>query len=217
MKVVVNDRDVQTLVAMLRKLDLEPAETSEEFKYENPVLVLLDAVLSIRRKYYAFVVPRVKGFEQDFPQVQNLKQLLDLISVSSIEGFCRVWNYNHESRVLILRDLALRFISYADDLKEKSDLDAMKHWASNCSVSEHKSFGVKGIGLATYQYLRMMLGVPTVKPDVHIRRAVSTAIEKKVNDIYAIELIERASEELGHPAILIDNYLWKKYAASATK
>ena len=216
MKVAVNDRDVQALVAMLRKLELEPAETSEEFKYENPVLVLLDAVLSIRRKYYAFVVPRVKGFEKDFPQVQNLNQLLDLISVSSIEGFCRIWNYNHESRVLILRDLALRFICYADDLKEKSDLDAMKHWTSSCTVFDHKFFGVKGIGLATFQYLRMMLGVPTVKPDVHIRRAVSTIIEREVNDIDAIELIEKASTELGYPAIIIDNYFWKKYAASVT-
>jgi len=189
--------------------------TPEEFGYSNPVLICLDAVLSINRRYYSFVVPRIRYFEESYPQIQTLGQISDLIADLGYEGFHVVWRYRHVERARTLDSLVNRFVLYRFHLGETDDLRAMKHWARTSSVVSHGSLGVPGIGLATFQYLRMMLGVSTVKPDVHIKRAVSAALGRRVTDLEAISLVERASDVLGLPATLVDHNLWRRTASDS--
>jgi hypothetical protein len=54
----------QQLVDYVKRLRLDFRLTGTEFGYENPVLILVDAVLSMNRKYDAFVVPRIRLMEQ---------------------------------------------------------------------------------------------------------------------------------------------------------
>ncbi len=44
----------------VNSLNLDFNQTPGEFDYDNPVLILVDAVLSMNRKYDSFVVPRVE-------------------------------------------------------------------------------------------------------------------------------------------------------------
>ena len=119
------------------------------------------------------------------------------------------------ARVKTLENLVNRYMAYANEINEANDLVAMKDWAQKSSVMDYEKFGVNGIGLATFQYLRMMLGVSTVKPDVHIKRAVSSALSRRVADLEAIWLVEKASEEMGLPATLVDHNLWRNFASDA--
>jgi hypothetical protein len=193
--------------------DFQPAE----YGYENPIHICLDAVLSINRRYFRFVVPRIKYFQENYPDITTLAQLKNLIQKVGYNGFATVWNYKHPSRVETLESLVSKYIEYNIALNFSDDLAGMRHWANHTNVSAYMQFGVKGIGLATFQYLRMLLGVPTVKPDVHIKRAVSEALRRKVTDLEAIWIVEQASKEIGLSATIVDHSLWRVFASDSDR
>lgn len=205
--------DIRRVVRYLSTIPLDYQMLPDEFGYSSPVLICLDAVLSINRKYYSFVVPRIKYFEENYPHICTLEQLASLIHELGYEGFHVVWRYKHIARVRTLDSLVTKYMNYAKEIGEKDDLVAMRIWAQKSSVVDYKNFGVYGIGLATFQYLRMMLGVSTVKPDVHIKRAVRYALQRPVSDLEAICLIEKASEAMGLPTTLVDHNLWRHFAS----
>lgn len=207
------EQEIKQLTAYIsQNIPITQKFQDEEFGYDNPVDVCIDAVLSIRRKYNSFVIPRLEQFKQNYPDINTLSALSKMIHDLGPEQFCTAWNYNHSARVEMLQSLTQRFLEYNEANNFQEELNGMKHWANSVSVSKYKDFGVKGIGLATFQYLRMLLGVQTVKPDVHIKKACGLALNRTVNDLEAIELIEQVSKRLDLPATVVDHNIWKKFA-----
>lgn len=190
--------------------------TSNEFGYENPVLICMDAVLSINRKYAAFVTPRIDNFKREYPDIDTLEALTKLIKQKGYEGFCAVWNYRHIERVGLLHRLSTKFLEYKYQSNRTNDLAAMKDWASSVDVMDYLNFNVKGIGLKTFQYLRMLLGVPTVKPDRHISRAVALALGRSSSEIESISLLVSASKQLGLDVTNVDHNIWKFFSEKKT-
>lgn len=209
-------RDVQKLAEyIVREIPLVHEMTSSEFGYDNPVLICMDAVLSMNRKYVGFVKPRIDDFRNEYPSINTLESLRKLIQLKGHEGFCEVWNYRHVERVDLLERLSTKFLTIANQEKQTSDLAAMRDWAARVDVMDHLNFNVKGIGLATFQYLRMLLGVATVKPDVHISRAVALALGDGRNLVESISLLEDASKQIGLDATHVDHNIWKYFSEKA--
>jgi hypothetical protein len=67
----------------------------------------------------------------------------------------------------------------------------MAAWAG---PGDYLSVAARGFGLAGFQYLRMLFGAQTTKPDIHIIRFVSTIIGRKVTDVQALYLLERTAK-----------------------
>lgn len=210
----ISEQDIQVFIAYLQKeISLDGAIEPEEFGYDQPAIICMDAVLSIRRKYNAFVVPRLQAFGEQYPDVKSLTALEKMIESLGEDRFCKAWNYNHLDRVHLLRRLIARFLDYINEHKFVDELEGMRHWAINTQPAAYKHFGVQGIGLATFQYLRMLLGAQTVKPDVHIKRAIFDALDKEVSGAKAIDLIEAVSKTLNVPATVLDHQIWKHFSA----
>ena len=197
---------------LLLKEYLSNIEKKALGNYENAVLVCLDSVLSINRKYYTFVVPRITYFQNKYPNITKLDDLCKLIETTGIDGFKECWNYNHPERVKILYDLCNRLIKVVSLNKDKNELISLKKWAIQSSVNDYNNFDVTGIGFATFQYIRMLLGANTVKPDVHIKNKISEIVGRRVNDKYAVELFEMACNELKLNIADVEHYIWKKKA-----
>ncbi|MBC8521452.1 MAG: hypothetical protein H8D26_05620 [Methanomicrobia archaeon] len=93
-----------------------------------------------------------------------------------------------------------------------SDLDALRYWAvrANHREWEKDEIGrINGVGLITFQYLRMQAGVDTSMPDKIIKRVVER--EWGINapdDLSFIEEMERLSKEIGYSQILICWAIW---------
>jgi len=216
-QVTPNQEDIEKVLKYLNRVPMTYDVKPGEFGYASPVLICMDAVLSINRKYNSFVVPRLRHFEQNYPTVTTLADLKQLIQALGYDGFHLVWNYKHPSRVLVLERLTDRYIKHNADYEFTDGLQGMRHWAKNVAVTDYKYFGVEGIGLATFQYLRMMLGVSTVKPDVHIKRAMKAALGREIGEIESISLLEEASKALNLPAIVVDHNLWRMFATDTAK
>lgn len=207
------EKEVAQLITFLQHIPMTQAVDGGEFGYNNPVLVCMDAVLSMNRKYDSFVRPRIAAFRANYPDLNSLAALLAQIERDGQEAFCGMWNYKHAERVEILIALAEMYVTYAATHQTDDELTAMKHWAAHASISNYRQQVVPGIGLATFQYLRMLLGVSTVKPDVHIRRALREALGRNVSNIEAIALVEAASAQMGLSALHVDHNIWRYYSA----
>lgn len=194
----------------VRSLNLDFNQKPGEFDYDNPVLVLVDAVLSMNRKYDSFVVPRVKLIRKS--GIKTFEEVLKAIEDKGINGFCKVWNYNHPERVEILKRLTNKFLRIKKELKISNDLSALKEWAKQSTVTDYPKFSVKGIGFVTYQYLRLMCGADTTKPDVHLKRAVKEGNGRKLPEAEVVQLVEQSAKRMNVKARQLDYALWRYYS-----
>lgn len=196
--------------SFLKKLPLDYNKNVAEFAYSNPILILCDAVLSMNRKYEGFVVPRIKLIEKS--NINTLTQLNNIITQGGIEAFSKVWNYKDPKRVEILQNLTRKFLQLKEYYKLDNDLDVLHEWGASTKPQEWESFGIKGIGFTTYQYLRILCGANTIKPDVHIKRAFleGVGVNKPLGEI--VEVIEETAKHLNIQAKQLDYALWSYYS-----
>lgn len=158
----------------------------------NVVLMIVDsAFTSIGVNYFKAVVPKVLEFKKVFGGIKNLRDLAN----SNLEELRKVWKNSRSWNVAIE---TARFLSSLS----KDDRLALRTWAQNSSLENWKedSIGrIKGVGLITYQYLRMMGGVDTVMPDKIVKRVIneilsSAGFETVESDFEFIKTVERIAK-----------------------
>jgi polyhydroxyalkanoate synthesis regulator phasin len=156
------------------------------------VLMVVDAAFtSIGLNYFTAVVPKVEEFRKRFVESGKIKNLKELAK-ANINDLRNVWK-NRRSWI-IAKEIASYLSTLSDD-----DKTALRTWAKNANLEkwEEDPIGkINGVGLITFQYLRMMGGIDTVMPDKIVKRVINEILEKAgfepVND--DIEFIKRAEE-----------------------
>jgi len=156
------------------------------------VLMVVDAAFtSIGLNYFTAVVPKVEEFNGRFVESGRIRNLKDLAK-ADVNELRTVWK-NIRSWT-IAREIA----SYLSTLSY-NDREALRTWASNARLEswrEDPIGRIKGVGLITFQYLRMMGGIDTVMPDKIVKRVINEIFVKAelepVND--DIKFIKKAEE-----------------------
>jgi hypothetical protein len=156
------------------------------------VLMVVDAAFtSIGLNYFTAVVPKVEEFNKKFVENKRIKNLKELAK-ADIDELRKVWKNNRSW--IIAKNTA----SYLSTISE-DDKVALRTWASNAKLEKWRedSIGrIKGVGLITFQYLRMMGGIDTVMPDKIVKRVINEILVKAgletVND--DMEFIKRAEK-----------------------
>ncbi len=177
----------------------------------SAVLMLVDAALdSIGLNYFNIVVPRVRKFWEEFVrtgEIDSFEKLAerspDDTSLLKIMKNRRVWN------------VAVSASRVFNALKEReclSDFEALRRWAERAEPEkwrEDEIGRIKGVGLVTFQYLRMQAGVDTTMPDKVIKRVLSEEFGINAgDDIAFIREVERFSKEIGYSQIFICWAIW---------
>lgn len=134
----------------------------------NVVLMVVDAAFtSIGLNYFTAVVPKVEEFNQKFVKTGKIKDLSDLAK-ADINELRKVWRNVRSWKV------AQEIASYLSTLGD--DRTALRSWAKSSRLEkwwEDPIGRIKGVGLITFQYLRMMGGVDTVMPDKIVKRVIN--------------------------------------------
>lgn len=132
------------------------------------VLMVVDAAFtSIGLNYFTAVVPKVEEFNQKFVKTGKIKDLSDLAK-ADINELRKVWRNVRSWKV------AQEIASYLSTLGD--DRTALRSWAKSSRLEkwwEDPIGRIKGVGLITFQYLRMMGGVDTVMPDKIVKRVIN--------------------------------------------
>jgi len=173
------------------------------------VLMVVDAAFtSIGLNYFTAVVPKVEEFNKKFVESGRIKNLKELANANTNE-LRKVWK-NRRSW-FIAKEIA----SYLSTLS-KDDKVALRTWAKNSKLENWKEDPIgriKGIGLVTFQYLRMMGGIDTVMPDKIVKRVINeilvkAGLEPVNNDIEFIKKAEEIAKSCGYKPIELCWMTW---------
>ncbi|MCJ7632265.1 hypothetical protein MUP77_07715, partial [Candidatus Bathyarchaeota archaeon] len=120
-------------------------------------------------------------------RVRNLKDLLE----ADMDELREVWK--NKRSWLMAKDVA-SYLSTIDDGKS-----SLRAWAKSANLDRWRDDPIgriRGVGLITFQYLRMMGGVDTVMPDKIVKKVINEILEKAdhepVND--DVEFIRKTEE-----------------------
>ncbi len=152
------------------------------------VCMLADAgITSTGVGYFSVVVPRVRRFQREFVSSGRICSLEELAE-AELGELMRVWGNRRSWRAVVEIAGVLRGYS-------GSDREALRRWAASSVLSRWRSDPVgriRGVGINTFQYLRMMGGVDTVMPDRIVRRFLQEVAGISAAD--EVELVKLAEE-----------------------
>lgn len=210
----VGSTDRISLVEGLRQLKSSIRRSSDRAWQRNAALRVIDCVLSLNRTYDSFVVPRLDRFEQNHSSIRTIADLQKLIAdYSSAPVFvARCLDYNDDARSVTLSKVVDWLVKVADDGDYDTQMSNLLRWASNSKPEDHFRLGIAGFGLGGFQYLRMLFGANTTKPDVHIQRYVASCVGHRVSDVQALALLESAAAEADVSLRDLDTTIWERSA-----
>ncbi|MEM3078763.1 MAG: hypothetical protein QXF21_00415 [Thermoproteota archaeon] len=173
------------------------------------VLMVVDAAFtSIGLNYFTAVVPKVEEFNRRFVETGRIRSLQQL-SKARLNELKKVWRNSRSWDVA--RSIASCLTSISMD-----DKAALRTWAGNASLEKWRQDPVgriKGVGLVTFQYLRMMGGVDTVMPDKIVKRVVNgilaeAGFQPVEDDLQFIETAERVALSCGYRPVELCWMTW---------
>ena len=207
------DGDIQKISEVLEmKFDLiEPVE----FGWEFPSLNVLDCVLSLNRNYKRFTLPRINRFAKNHNEIRSLDQLKEMIDnyVSPLRFSQVVLNYNDERRANTLIGVVDYFITIQENFDGNTESERLYNWAIYAKPEDAYKVGVKGFGIAGFQYMRMLFGAQTTKPDKHITGFISNIVGRPVSEEEAVYLLEEAARNVNLPIRDVDHEIWKELSS----
>lgn len=175
----------------------------------NVVLMIVDACFtSLGLNYFTAVIPKVMEFKEKFVDSGEIKNLKDL-SGADIEELRKIWKNRRSWH-------AAKEISIYLSKLDPNDKRSFRIWAKNSELENWKKDPIgriKGVGLITYQYLRMMGGIDTVMPDKIVKRVINEILKKAgmepVNDDIAfIKKVEDIARFTGYRPIELCWMTW---------
>ena len=179
----------------------------------NVVLMVVDAAFtSIGLNYFQSVVPRVEQFRQEFVEAGKIGTLEDLAAANNAE-LEQVWRNKRSWQ------MAKSVASYLAGIKKEKRFDdrqALIYWARHASLDDWETNPIgriKGVGINSFQYLRMMGGIDTVMPDKIVKRVIAEMLAKAnmkmpLTDIEFVKFMERMAPEVGYKAIALCWMTW---------
>jgi hypothetical protein len=179
----------------------------------NPVLMTVDAAFdSIGLNYFQSVVPKVELFNQRLVRTGRVSNFEDLVNADAVE-LQQIWKNARSWSVA--REIAAYLVT-VKRRERVGDREALITWARNAPLTDWQKDPVgriKGVGINTYQYLRMMGGVDTVMPDKIVKRVIyeildAAGIKHPANDIEFVLAVEALAPQTGYRAIEICWMTW---------
>lgn len=208
---MIQPSDIDRLSQEILKLfpDIEPVQ---EYDWKSPALNILDCVLSLNRNYELVVKPRIIDFKNKHPDcysIQDLLALIDKYKHDYVRFTTNELNLNHADRGRIIDEVCQYLLIEISSYKDDDQLANLKTWAINARPGDSYFIGIKGFGIAGFQYLRMLFGAQAIKPDTHIIKFISDTIGLTLNDNQALFVLDKAANKIGYPLRDLDFQIWK--------
>ncbi|MBN1855743.1 MAG: hypothetical protein JW846_02165 [Dehalococcoidia bacterium] len=177
-------------------------------------LMVVDAAfMSIGLNYFTAVVPGVAVYEQQMLK-GNVPDSLSQLAELRYEDVAPLWK---NRRSWDMAKGVAAHLSSGSLPANATDRDALRLWAGNATTAAWRDDPVgrvKGVGINTYQYMRMMGGVDTSMPDKIVRRVIANIVEEaKVelpvdDDLQLITTIDTIGRATNHRPIELCWMTW---------
>lgn len=184
----------------------------------DPFLLLADAAgTTTGQNYFTHVKPSVEAFQTHFLDSGRVTSFAELASLNQQDSnLQQIFEAQRKRRVLV------RGAEVFAEIEAETDLARLQEWAHNADPYNHSEdpFGsISGVGLRTFQYLRMISGIDTVKPDIQVQRFIEDLADATGDphldpsrERTVLESCEWLAEVTDYRMIEIDQIAWWHYA-----
>lgn len=186
---------------------------------DDPVLLLAEAAASTTGQRFATGIrPSVERFRDAFVDTGRADTIADVAALDP-EANALVEAFGAQRKRHVLVEAA----TVLDDRPEDDDLAALQGWAAEADVYAYDADpigAISGVGPSSFQYLRMLAGVDTAKPDPEVARLVE-AIADEVDSPYldpstseplrTLASVEWLAATTDYRAIELDRLAWWTY------
>lgn len=206
--------DIERLVNALQSRFPSPPPATAEGWGGNNALNVLDCVLSLNRYYEKVVKPRVEEFARNNPDVRTVAELARMISSynSPADFTVAALRYKDVRRAETIAGVVQYLLDIERDFAGSTENERLRAWAEWARPGDFAFTGVRGFGLAGFQYLRLLFGANTAKPDRWICKFVNDSVGRKVGPVEALYLLERAAKRANFCLRDIDSAIWNEAA-----
>jgi hypothetical protein len=204
-----DEEDLTRLIVALRGLAPLVRKSTDRAWSRPPAVRAVDCVLSLNRDYDRFVVRRLDQFEYAYPNVRSITDLQALIAkFPTPNAFVKTaLTYNHEERANTLDAVVQWLVSISRRGPDQAQLLNLERWARD--PQNYPRPTIRGFGLAGFQYLRMLFGANTTKPDLYIRKFVESCIGRLASPVKTLQLLEEAAQRTGIRLRDLDTTIWE--------
>ena len=207
---------VDAVVTRLQGYEPEIRNSDNPTYNQSPAVKVMNSVLSLGISYKNVVKPRLKDFAKNRPDVRQVTELAAFIAGyrKPIDFLTQELNYNHKPKNIMkanaINSVAKKLCGIIEASPTVTQEGAIRQWAiaakpQDCYSSE---WNIKGFQISGIQWLRMLFGAETVKPDRHIKRFLHDTLNRKISDEDSVLLIEEASTDLGLSVRKVDSFIW---------
>ena len=207
----ITEADIHTVATEIRTFASELPSPESLVNPHPPAVRVIHCALSLNRRYEAFVRPRENAFICKHPEIKQITELDQLMaSYRKPHAFAKQeLDYNWEDWATMLREIVMFLVTIVQQKPTIPEEEALKQWAAQAH-SQITRLNINGFAEAGFQYLCMLFGVDTVKPDKYILEFVSKLLNRNVSNLEACDLLEEASERVGVSARAVDHFIWKR-------
>jgi len=176
-------------------------------------MVVDAAFTSIGLNYFTAVVPSVVKFEKELLATGKVRTLED-ISLLGLDQVQSIWRNRRSWQMANSVASYLQELAVADSVDER---EALRRWAASACLErwpENPIGKINGVGITTFQYLRMMGGIDTAMPDKIVRRVVRQILDESkldmptARDLELVNTIDRMAVLSGYRPIEICWMTW---------
>ena len=177
---------------------------------DPPAVKVIHSVISQALPYKTVVKKKLLFFKKNRPDVKSVRQLADLIAsyTKPVEFLKEEVDVGHRGKAGAIEGLVKYFCGLIEASPTVPEEETLKQWAITTEPDDHKKLNIKGVGIATVQYLRMLFGADTSKPDVHIMNFIHDTIDEELSENECILLIAGVASYLEVSEREVDGAIW---------
>ena len=209
-----NER-ITKILARIRQIAPDPLNRDNTVLDQSPAVKVINSVLSLGMDYRKVVKPKLDAFQEKNPDVRQVTELAAFIEEdyqTPIDFLNKEFGYKHKPKSIrkanAINSVCEKLCGIINASPSVPEEDAIRQWALQAKPKGYRVWNIKDFGIAGFQWLRMLFGADTVKPDRHIVNFLSDTLNEKVSPLESVELIEETSAHSEFSARDIDRIIW---------
>jgi hypothetical protein len=191
--------DARKLAFFASSLDGFAALVAPRQSYGHMGATITDTILQAGMNYRTVVQPRVQSLIDEHPEAQTTTGFRNLIGFHGLRSLIR-WNHPEKPRRIL--DMTWFFSNEGLDTE-----DALREWLVQPG-NANLLFCLNGIGPKSVDYLKMLVGLPSVAIDRHVRVFVQAAGLPYTGYADVQQVVQLAADNLGMNRNSFDWAIW---------
>ena len=212
---------IAKILARIRQIAPDRLPRDNTVLDHTPAVKVINSVLSLNMDYRKVVKRKLDAFQENNPDVRQVTELAAFIEEdhqTPIDFLNKEFSYKHKPKSIrkanAINSVCEKLCGIINASPSVSEEDAIRQWALQAKPDGYRIWNITEFRIAGFQWLRMLFGADTAKPDKHILNFLADTLDEKFpqtnekKKLEAVDLIEETSAHSEFSARDIDRIIW---------